>query len=180
MFFLHRFFFTEDTLGVDSRWFSVNKYSSTDQRRCLIAARHTTQSSCYSCKCPQTMFGDSSLDKLDFKYELIYSHSACFDPTSERKCKSIFFFFLLMFPSIAWVKFGLATPASSHELSSPLQSNGCYPQKNSPDLAEHEAGIYIYIYIIFNWGVWLICQVNSYVEGRLRLVRLRPLEAAVS
>lgn len=75
--------FTEDIFGDVSRWFSVNKYSSIDQRRRLQTHNN--------CKCPQIMFGDFHMINWISNVMLIYSNSASFDPTFERKCESIFF-----------------------------------------------------------------------------------------
>lgn len=75
--------FTEDIFGDDSRWFSVNKYSSIDQRRRLQTHNN--------CKCPQIMFGDFHMINWISNVMLIHSNIASFDPTFERKCESIFF-----------------------------------------------------------------------------------------
>lgn len=125
--------FTEDIFGDDSRWFSVNKYSSIDQRRRLQTHNN--------CKCPQIMFGDFHMINWISNVMLIYSNSASFDPTFERKCESIF----LINASFDCLSLVLVLQHQPHLMSCPLQSKGCHPQKNSLYLAESEAGVYFFL-----------------------------------
>lgn len=153
--------FTEDIFGDDSRWFSVNKYSSIDQRRRLQTHNN--------CKCPQIMFGDFHMINWISNVMLIYSNSASFDPTFERKCESIF----LINASFDCLSLVLVLQHQPHLMSCPVHC--------SPKDATHRRTVFSWLklkqaYIFFfywapflrtdhatsvKWTVWLICQDNG-------------------
>lgn len=132
VFFLHQFLlrtFLETTRG-DFLLTSIPVSTSGD------AFRHTTTVNVH-----QIMFGDFHMINWISNVMLIYSNSASFDPTFERKCETIF----LINASFDCLSLVLVLQHQPHLMSCPLQSKGCHPQKNSLYLAESEAGVYFFL-----------------------------------
>lgn len=136
--------FTEDIFGDVSRWFSVNKYSSIDQRRRLQTHNN--------CKCPQIMFGDFHMINWISNVMLIYSNSASFDPTFERKCESIFF----INASFDCLSLVLVLQHQPHLMSCPVHCN--------PKDATHRRTVFIWLKVKQAYIFFSFIELHFYVQ----------------